>query len=348
MKKEELSLGQRIILDLKKRLYIYVFVVFVIALVLGYYVDFTKINIKAISLLAVFIMLYPMLTGMVIEKVKSASKDYKLIISTLVFAYFIASGTAYLISRTILVGYPNLALAIVLVGAIPCSNMLIGWSGIADAQVESALVIAVIGLLLISVLSPLLITINGMAFVSINIYELVFVLLSYIIIPLILGYFTRYEIIKRKGKKYFMHVKMFFPGISAIGILLIIFFSVAKVARFVIATPEVFLLVIVGLFSYYLIQTTLSVVTAKILGFEYERGFILVLGATASSQAISLALAATLFSSLTVFALSFKPLLQVLYILFLIYAVGPSLKKFLGTKSGIDVSKEAISEKQSM
>lgn len=331
-----------VLLDLKKRLYIYVFTVFVVALILGYYIDFSKINIKSISILAVFIMLYPMLTGMVVEKVKSASKDYKLIISTLLFAFFIASGTAYLISRTILVGYPDLALAIVLVGAIPCSNMLIGWSGIADAQVESALVIAVIGLLLIPVLSPLLIAVNGMAFVSINIYELVFVLLSYIIIPLVLGYITRYEIIKRKGKKYFMHVKMFFPGISAIGILLIIFFSVAKVARFVIATPEVFLLVIAGLFSYYIIQTTISTITAKILGFEYERGFILILGATASSQAISLALAATLFSSLTVFALSFKPLLQVLYILLLIYAAGPTLKKFLGTATKVEEKKKIM------
>lgn len=56
---------------------------------------------------------------------------------------------------------------------------------------------------------------------------------------------------------------------------------------------------------------------------------ILVLAATASSQAISLSVAATMFSALTVFALSFKPLLQVFYIMFLIYGVGPWMKKFL-------------------
>ena len=59
---------------------------------------------------------------------------------------------------------------------------------------------------------------------------------------------------------------------------------------------------------------------------------ILILGATASSQAISLAVAATMFGSLTVFALAFKPILQVLYIMFLIYALGPSLRQFLGGK----------------
>lgn len=50
---------------------------------------------------------------------------------------------------------PDVALAMVMVGAIPCSNMLIGWSGIADASVEDALVIAVAGLLLIPLISPL-------------------------------------------------------------------------------------------------------------------------------------------------------------------------------------------------
>jgi len=60
---------------------------------------------------------------------------------------------------------------------------------------------------------------------------------------------------------------------------------------------------------------------------------ILIIGAAASSQAISLAVAATLFCSLTVFALSFKPILQVLYILFLIYSIGPKIKKSLGAAS---------------
>jgi len=65
------------------------------------------------------------------------------------------------LSRTIFANNPKLALGIILVGAISCSNMLIGWSGIADASVEDALVIAVLGLLLIPVLSPLIVKISG-------------------------------------------------------------------------------------------------------------------------------------------------------------------------------------------
>ncbi len=321
---------KEILLHIKKRLYLYVLLDFIIALILGYYLDFSKMNIMPISVAAVFIMLYPMLTGMEVEKVKKAGRNYKLIASTLIFAYIVASLTAFFLSRTILKGYDELALALVLVGAIPCSNMLIGWSGIADASIADALVIAVTGLFLIPLLSPILIYFNGGIFATINVVQLIVILLFYILVPLALGIITRREIIKRKGRAYFMGMKKYLPGISALGILLIVFFSVAKVARKVIFEPEIFLMVLLALFSYYIIQTSLSIIAAKLLKFKYEKGMILILGATASSQAISLSLAATVFPPLTVFALSFKPILQVFYIMILIYGIGPWLRKFLG------------------
>ncbi len=321
-----------LLLHIKKRLYLYVAVDFVLALLAGVYFNVRQVNIKAISILAIFLMLYPMLTGMVVERVKRAGRNYRLIAITLTFAFFVASGTAYMISRTILAGYPELALGIILVGAIPCSNMLIGWSGIADASVEDALVIAVVGLLLTPILSPIIIRLSGGPLLPIDTKQLALNLLAYITIPLVFGYFTRREIIRKKGMPYFMEIKQYFPGISAIGILLIVFFSVAKVASRVIRHPIVFLLVAVGLFVYYVVQTTLSLLAAKLFGVGYSQGMILILGATASSQAISLALAATMFGSMTVFALSFKPMLQVLYILFLIYALGPHIRRFLGER----------------
>ncbi len=320
---------RKLLINLKKRLYIYVLADFILALLAGYLTDFSALNIKPISILAVFVMLYPMLTGMAIEKVKKAGRNFRLIGTTLLFAYGVASVTAYFISRTILIDYPDIAFAMVMVGAIPCSNMLIGWSGIADASVEDALVIAVAGLLLIPVVSPVILWFSGGVFVSFDPTVLASLLLLYILVPLAFGMLTRKAIIKRKGMEYFMDVKKLFPGISAIGILLIVFFSVAKVSRAVLKRPEMFLWIFLALILYYLIQTGLSFITAKLMKFRYEQGMILILGATASSQAISLSIAATLFGPLTVFALSFKPILQVLYIMALIYGAGPKIKKFL-------------------
>ena len=320
---------RKLLINLKKRLYIYVLADFILALLAGYLTDFSALNIKPISILAVFVMLYPMLTGMAIEKVKKAGRNFRLIGTTLLFAYGVASVTAYFISRTILIDYPDIAFAMVMVGAIPCSNMLIGWSGIADASVEDALVIAVAGLLLIPVVSPVILWFSGGVFVSFDPTVLASLLLLYILVPLAFGMLTRKAIIKRKGMEYFMDVKKLFPGISAIGILLIVFFSVAKVSRAVLKRPEMFLWIFLALMLYYLIQTGLSFITAKLMKFRYEQGMILILGATASSQAISLSIAATLFGPLTVFALSFKPILQVLYIMALIYGAGPKIKKFL-------------------
>ncbi len=326
----ELGIGIRAsFLLLKRKLYIFVLGDFFLAILAGYYLNLTEINIRWISILAVFIMLYPMLTGLIIEKVKDVGRNIKLISVTLTFAFFVGSGTAYLISRTLLNQYPDVAFAMVMVGAIPCSNMLIGWSGIAEASVEDALAIAVIGLLLIPLLSPILIKINGGVFVQFNLTRLVTLLLGYILVPLVMGLLTRHAIIKKKGMKYFMNLRKYFPGVASLGVLLIVFAATAKVAKTVIANPEIFALILAGLISYYLIQTSLSLVAAKVLQLNYRQGMVLIIGATASSQAISLNVAAAMFSPLTVFSLSFKPLIQVLYILFLIYYLGPKVKIFL-------------------
>ncbi len=321
---------KKLLMNIKKRLYLYVLADFIVALAAGYFIDFTALNIKPISMAAVFLMLYPMLTGMVVEKVKKAGRNFKLIAITLLFAYGIASITAYFLSRSVLVDYPEIAFAMIMVGAIPCSNMLIGWSGIADASVEDALVIAVVGLLLIPIVSPVILWVSGGTLVAFDPAVVASLLLLYILIPLAFGMLTRRAIIRRKGMDYFMEVKKVFPGISAIGILLIVFFSVAKVSRAVLGHPEVFVLIFFALMLYYLIQTGLSLVVAKLMKFRYEQGMIFILGATASSQAISLSIAATLFGPLTVFALSFKPILQVLYIMALIYGAGPKIREFLG------------------
>jgi len=319
----------KILLHIKKRLYIYVTVDFALALMLGLHIDFKQFNIKAISLFAVFLMLYPMLTGLVVEKVRKAGRNIKLISLTLVFAFFVASGTAWVLSQTVFAHDPELALGIILVGAIPCSNMLIGWSGLADASVEDALVIAVVGLLLIPVLSPVLVRLSHGPGLATDTVDIIKNLLVYVLVPLSFGFITRRTIIKRKGMPYFMNIKKYLPGFSACGILVIVFFSVARVAPQVITNPIVFLQVAFGLFIYYLCQTILAVGAAKLFRLDYSRGMILILGATASSQAISLALAATLFGGMTVFALSFKPILQVLYIMFLIYVLGPRIRRFL-------------------
>ena len=323
---------KKVLMHIKRRLYLYVAIDFIIALIVGNVWDMGKVNIMPISIFAVFLMLYPMLTGLMVEKVKRASKNYKLILSSLTFAFLIASTTAFFISRTILVSQPELAFAILMVGAIPCSNMLIGWSGIADASVEDALVIAVSGLLLIPFLSPLILKITGAKLVSFNATKLIITLLLYILVPLILGLWTRRTIIRRKGMDYFMEIKKVFPGISSLGVLLIVFVSVAKVAHLVVNKPIIFLLVLGGLVTYYIVQTILAILAAKLLKFKYQQGMILLLAAVASSQAISLSIAATMFSAMTVFALSFKPIIQVFYIMLLIYGLGPWLKHFLGSE----------------
>ncbi len=97
---------KKILLHIKKRLYLYVAADFIAALFFGLNFDVQKLNIKPISVFVVFLMLYPMLTGMMVEKVKKAGSNYKLISLTLFFAFIIASVTAFALSRTVFANNP--------------------------------------------------------------------------------------------------------------------------------------------------------------------------------------------------------------------------------------------------
>ncbi|MCE4606784.1 MAG: hypothetical protein F7B59_05585 [Desulfurococcales archaeon] len=312
-----------VLIDLRKRLYVYVAAAMVLASTVGMKYSFSRHALRVIGWLSVFIMLYPMLTGLAVERVVSAVKRPWLIGLALTYAFIIASLTAYLVSHTILEGYPELAFALAMVGAIPCSNMLIGWTGIAGASVEDALVVAVSGLLLTPLVSPILLSIVGGVFIAFDSLNLGLLLLTYILVPLFLGFLTRRYLMRRLGGKGFVEVKKYLPGISATGVLLIVFVATARVAKLVMSDPEILVLVVAGLFSYYIIQTLIALITIRVLKLSYEYAVILLLASVASSQAISLSVAASMFPPLTVFALSMKPLLQVLYILFLIYTVAP-------------------------
>jgi len=298
------------------------------AFLFGLYHSFSRFSLRLLGWLSVFIMLYPMLTGLAVERVVSAVKRPWLALLSLLYAFGVASLTAYIISHTLLRGYPELAFALAMVGAIPCSNMLIGWTGIAGASVEDALVVAVSGLFLIPFLSPLLLSLVGGVFIKFSAISLSFLLLTYILVPLVLGYLTRRYIMRHLGRKGFEEIKKYLPGFSAIGVLLIVFVATAKVSRLVIAHPEILFLVTTGLFSYYVIQTVIALGTIKVLRIKYEYAVILLLASVASSQAVSLSIAASMFPALTVFALSMKPLLQVLYIIFLLYTIAPIIRKW--------------------
>jgi len=273
--------------------------------------------------------MYPMMIRLAVEKLRSSAKNYKLIGAALLYAYGIGPLVAYAVAKFMLEPFPELYAALILVGTIPCSNMLIGWSGIAGASVEDALVVAVIGLLSIPFLSSLLTKFLLGSALQIDLLKLFLALLLYILVPLALGYYTRKLVMKRKGMEYFNSLKMVLPGLSSLGILLIVFIASLKAARIVIQYPIVIVMIVISLLSFYVIQTVLALAGLKILKFKYETGFIFLLAAVARSQAISLAVAATFFSALTTLAISFKPILQVAYILMLIYPMGNWLKRYM-------------------
>ncbi len=65
-----------------------------------------------------------MMTMLAVERLGRPVKNYKLILSSLSFAYGVSPVVAYLVAGSMLKDYPDLFTALILVGTIPCSTYL--------------------------------------------------------------------------------------------------------------------------------------------------------------------------------------------------------------------------------
>ncbi len=72
MSQQKIRMMAKILLLNRERLYLFVAVDFLLALCAVTYWPMSQININPISMFSVFMMLYPMVTGMAVEKVKKS------------------------------------------------------------------------------------------------------------------------------------------------------------------------------------------------------------------------------------------------------------------------------------
>ena len=106
-----------------------------------------------------------------------------------------------------------------------------------------------------------------------------------------LGHVTRQALLKKYTMPEFKaKIAPRFPALSTIGVLGIVFVAMALKARTIIENPGLLLLIFIPLLLLYLINFTLSTVTAKLF-FNRGDGIALVYGTVMRNLSIALAIA---------------------------------------------------------
>lgn len=285
----------------------------VLGLVNGYFNDVKAL--KGLITPVLFLMIYPMMINMRIEEVFRAAGGTKPVFLSLVLNFILSPVIAYLMASLFFASTPMLAMGLFIISLIPTSGMTASWTGLANGNLRTALVIISTNLLVAIAMMPLLLKLFMGQVVSLNTLTIFRSLLLVVVAPLILGDLTRRAIIRQWGQKTYQNIKPYFANISSVGVLLIVFIAVSLRSRAIFAQSGVVVTSVIPLTLYYLAMFAVSSWLGRKL-LQPENATAVVYGSTMRNLTIALGLTLGAFkdipgSEMAVFLIALAYMIQV-------------------------------------
>ena len=283
--------------------------------------------------ICLFGMIYPIMVQIDFARVVKAVKTPKPIATTLLANWAIKPFTmalfAWLFLGVIFKGFlsPEVALdyraGMILLGVAPCTAMVLMWSYLAEGNMGHTLVMTAINSLSMVVLyAPLAMLLLGISGIPIPWETIAFSVAIYICIPLVAGYFTRSQAIKRKGLEWF-ESKLVPPlrtvSVIALLITLVVLFSLQ--GQVIIELPKAIGMIAVGIFLNILLVFALTYIVSRFIRLPYEDAVPTAIIAGSNHFEVAVAVATTVFglASGAVLATVTGVLTEVPFMLFLVW-----------------------------
>nr|WP_250564640.1 bile acid:sodium symporter [Adonisia turfae] len=253
-------------------------------------------SLKALIIPLTFLMVYPMMINLQVQKVLSGG-DYKVQLLTQLINFAVIPFFAFGMGKLFFADQPLVALGLLLASLLPTSGMTISWTGFAKGNISAAIKMTVIGLILGSVATPFYAKWLMGAVVEIPLASIFKQIVIIVFLPMVLGFVTRITLIQIVGAdKYQKNLKKKFPAFSTLGVLGIVFVAMALKAKDIIANPLVLLSFLIPLAILYVGNFLFSTLIGK---FFFKRGdaIALVYGTVMRNLSIALAIAMTAFGN---------------------------------------------------
>ncbi|MBB6482581.1 arsenic resistance protein [Spirochaeta isovalerica] len=277
---------------LKEHLVYTIPVFMVLGFVAGLLFDVTFL--KSTILFLTFLMVYPMMVNLQVKKLFVRGDNKPVVAAQLINFIFIPL-VSFGLGKIFFAEEPMMIMGMLLIGLIPTSGMTISWTGFAKGNLNGAIKIQTSGMILGAILAPLYIQFLLGAKVEVPMMSMFIQIFSIVILPLVLGVFTRFLIVKKVGEeKYNRKIKMKFPLISTLGLFLMIFAAMALRAKAIYNNPQILLHVIVPIVLFYIINFLFSIFVGKSL-FDFKNQSPVIFGTAIRNLSIALAIAMNVF-----------------------------------------------------
>jgi len=293
----------------------------------------TAANVSIPVAVCLFLMIYPIMVQIDFSQVVEAVRTPKPIITTLVANWAVKPFTmaffAWLFVGVVFKDFlsPEVAqeyrAGMILLGVAPCTAMVLMWSYLAEGNMGHTLVMTAINSLSMIVLyAPLAQLLLGISGIIVPWKTIAFSVAIYICLPLLCGYFTRTQAIKRRGSVWF-ESKLIPPlrtvSIIALLVTLVILFSLQ--GGIITKIPAAVGMIAIGIFCNILLVFALTYLISKPIRLSYEDAAPTAIIAGSNHFEVAVAVATTVFglSSGAALATVVGVLTEVPFMLFLVW-----------------------------
>ncbi len=247
--------------------------------------------------ICLFLMIYPALLNIQLSEIRKITKAPKPIVLTILSNWILAPIVTVVLANMFLAGHDQLIVSLILLGASPCTAMVLVWGKMAEGNQEQNLINTSLNTVTIMVLYvPIVALLTGIQNIPIDWMMLVISVVVFIGIPMVLGYLSKRYLTNTRGEEWFQGVYRPAVGkVSMIALLttLIVLFSLN--GNVLIQHPDLIALVSIPLLLGFFIVVSINLLVTKFASLRYEEGIITVIIGSSSHFEIAIATAIALY-----------------------------------------------------
>lgn len=248
----------------------------------------TTAMLEAAVVPILLLMIYPMMINIDLQEVINVREHAGPVGLSLLVNFGLAPLLAVGLARGFFSGNIEYAIGLYFIALIPTSGMTAAWTGLADGDLEAALVAMAVNLLAAVVILPMYLSVLVPADVGFDPSALYQQLAQIVVVPMIAGNLTRRVLLWRYTTREFKQLKPVFGGLSSLGVMLIVFVAMTMRSTQILADPITSISTIIPLVVFYALIIGSAAGLGQIL-LDPARGIALVYATSMRNLSIALA-----------------------------------------------------------
>lgn len=248
----------------------------------------TTAMLEAAVVPILLLMIYPMMINIDLQEVIKVREHAGPVGLSLLVNFGLAPILAVGLARGFFSGNIEYAIGLYFIALIPTSGMTAAWTGLADGDLEAALVAMAVNLLAAVVILPMYLSVLVPANVGFDPSALYQQLAQIVVVPMIAGNLTRRVLLWRYTTREFKQLKPVFGGLSSLGVMLIVFVAMTMRSTQILADPITSISTVIPLVVFYALIIGSAAGLGQIL-LDPARGIALVYATSMRNLSIALA-----------------------------------------------------------